>query len=70
MRSKRFGLLIAIIVGFIIFCCISSPSSDWNDGYCPKCDVRYVLQKSRRGWHTYVCPECNFKVVKYYFFGF
>ena len=59
--------LIAIVALFIFFAFVynSCNSSEWNNGKCPKCNVRYELRTETRYHKTYVCPECGNEVSRY-----
>ena len=40
-------------------------SSDWNDGDCPDCEVKYELRGASSGLKYYACPECGREVQRY-----
>lgn len=56
------GILVLIVVGTN-----SCSASDWNDGICPNCNVRYELRGAAGDLHLkyYVCPECGKEVERY-----
>lgn len=56
------GILVLLVVGTN-----SCSASDWNDGICPKCNVRYELRGAAGDLHLkyYVCPECGKEVERY-----
>lgn len=59
--------IIALIgICFLIVACVNSCSaSDWNDGICPKCGVRYELRGISQGLKAYAYPECGKEVRRY-----
>lgn len=61
--------LIAVIslLVFLVLATNSCSESDWNDGICPKCNVRYELREAAGDLHLkyYVCPECGKEVERY-----
>lgn len=54
------GLCILMVLGVN-----SCSASDWNNGVCPNCGVRYELRGISNGISAYVCPECGKEVRKY-----
>lgn len=56
------GILVLLVVGTN-----SCSASDWNDGICPNCNVRYELRGAAGDLHLkyYVCPECGKEVERY-----
>lgn len=59
-------LVIAIILMLVIIFGFNSCSAPtWNDGICPKCEVRYELRGVSRGAKYYSCPECGQEVSRY-----
>lgn len=54
-----------LIVIFLITAVNSCSASDWNNGICPNCEVRYELRGLSQGLSAYACPECG-KEVKIY----
>jgi hypothetical protein len=59
-------IILAVALLFALMLGVNMCSSDeWNDGFCPKCDVRYELRAVYRGRHYYVCPECGCEVQRY-----
>lgn len=56
------GILVLVVVGTN-----SCSASDWNDGICPNCNVRYELRGAAGDLHLkyYVCPECGKEVERY-----
>lgn len=54
-----------VIVFLIIFGTNSCSASDWNNGMCPKCEVRYELRAASYGLKYYVCPNCKKEVSRY-----
>lgn len=55
-----FVLIFAIIIGTN-----SCTADEWNDGICPKCEVRYELRGASRGLKYYACPMCGQEVERY-----
>lgn len=57
---------IAILI-FLMMGTNSCSESDWNDGICPNCNVRYELRGAAGDLHLkyYVCPECGKEVERY-----
>ena len=55
---------VAICFG-IMFLVNACSSSDWNDGVCPNCEVRYELSGASRGLKYYSCPKCGQEVERY-----
>lgn len=54
---------IALIL-FIMFGFNTCSAPKWNDGECPKCEVRYEMRGVSRGFKYYVCPECGLEVQR------
>lgn len=54
------ALVLFIMLGFN-----SCTETDWNDGDCPKCEVRYELRGASKGLKYYACPECGKEVERY-----
>lgn len=62
---KMIFICIAIIFA-VIFGHNTCAASEWNDGSCPECSVRYELRGvGRYGLRYYACPECE-QVVSIY----
>jgi predicted RNA-binding Zn-ribbon protein involved in translation (DUF1610 family) len=55
------------LLGFLMLATNSCSASDWNDGICPNCNVRYELRGAAGDLHLkyYVCPECGKEVERY-----
>lgn len=62
MLFLAIGILVLLVVGTN-----SCSASDWNDGICPNCNVRYELRGAAGDLHLkyYVCPECGKEVERY-----
>lgn len=59
-------IIFAVVLLFVMVFGVNMCSSDeWNDGCCPKCDVRYELRAVSQGLHYYVCPECGREVERF-----
>lgn len=60
--------LLLVLMFFITVSANTCSESDWNNGICPKCNVRYELRGVSRGYvkeKYYVCPECGKEVERY-----
>lgn len=55
-----FALVIFIMIGFN-----TCNAPEWNDGYCPKCHVRYELRGVSKYMKYYSCPKCGNEVERY-----
>lgn len=55
-------IVIAILMMVLVNSC---SASDWNNGICPKCEVRYELRGASYGMKYYACPECGNEVSRY-----
>lgn len=50
-------IVAAIVLGILILLGTNSCSaSDWNNGICPNCEVRYELRGLSNGLSAYACP--------------
>lgn len=61
-------LEIVVLIGICILIVIgvnSCSASDWNNGICPNCEVRYELRGMSNGLRAYVCPNCGKEVFRY-----
>ena len=61
-------IIILIAIGFLILLRLginSSSSTTWNNGICPKCEVRYELRAANDGLKYYSCPDCGKEVKRY-----
>lgn len=69
MSDARWDMLeIVVLIGICILIVIgvnSCSSSDWNNGVCPNCEVRYELRGMSNGLRAYVCPKCGKEVYRY-----
>lgn len=54
-----------VLILAIMFSVNACSGETWNDGICPKCEVRYELRGASRGLKYYVCPECGQEVERY-----
>lgn len=54
-----------LIVIFLITTVNSCSASDWNNGICPNCEVRYELRGYSQRISAYACPECGKEVRRY-----
>jgi hypothetical protein len=60
------SLIISIILILLLtFCANSCTASDWNDGICPDCDIRYELKAAYKQLKYYACPHCGKEVRRY-----
>jgi hypothetical protein len=58
--------IIAMAFLFFIITSVNSCSSiSWNDGICPKCEIRYELRGASQGLKYYSCPDCGNEVQRY-----
>lgn len=67
-ENKMFALEMIAIIGIIVFIITtvnSCSASDWNNGICPKCEVRYELRGYSQGISAYACPKCGKEVRRY-----
>lgn len=69
MKDCLSAILIFIIaMAFLFFIMMginSCSSSTWNDGICPKCEIRYELRGASQGLKYYACPDCGNEVQRY-----
>lgn len=69
MSETKFSLLaIAVLIGFMFLIMMgvnSCSSTQWNNGTCPDCEVRYELRGASRGLKYYACPNCGGEVERY-----
>lgn len=64
--SSLLSLVLCIVLLFIIMIGVNSCSADtWNNGICPKCEVRYELRGVSKGLKYYSCPSCGLEVSRY-----
>lgn len=49
---------------FIAFIHNGCTAHDWNDGECPKCEVRYELRGVGKYVKYYACPQCGKEVER------
>ena len=64
-------LVIALILVFLLGSCSNMMSADeWNNGFCPRCQVRYELRSvsHRSGYHYYSCPKCGNEIARWKLF--
>lgn len=54
------GLILLLMFG-VNLC----SSTEWNNGTCPDCEVRYELRGASRGLKYYACPNCGREVERY-----
>lgn len=65
-ESNWWMLIICIVALFVImFGTNACSSSDWNNGNCPNCEVRYELRGVSRDLKYYSCPNCGKEVERY-----
>lgn len=62
MLFVAIGILVLLVVGTN-----SCSASDWNDGTCPNCNVRYELRGAAGDLRLkyYICPKCGKEVERY-----
>lgn len=71
LQASIIFLVIALIFVFVLGSCSNIMSADeWNNGLCPRCQVRYELRSvSHRGdYHYYSCPKCGNEVTRWKLF--
>lgn len=63
-------VLILFVIGCYIYMLSINPSSNeiWNDGFCARCDERYVVVKVTGDINLYACPKCNQEVKRLVWF--
>lgn len=54
------GICILMVIGIN-----SCSATDWNDGICPNCEVRYELRGHSQGISACACPKCGKEVHRY-----
>ena len=69
MEDNKGLIVMLFLLVFILFIVPmifnSCTASEWNDGVCSECDVRYELRGTSKQTKTYVCPECGNEVERY-----
>lgn len=69
MSDSKWDIMeIFVLFGICILLVISVNSchaSDWNNGICPNCEVRYELRGVSQGFKYYACPNCGKEVGRY-----
>jgi hypothetical protein len=55
-------LVLALLLIFISQACTAQ---EWNNGKCPKCNVRYELRGVYKGTYYYACPDCGNEVSRF-----
>lgn len=69
MKDTEFDIIEIVcciaIIFIIIFGVNSCSASEWNNGICPNCEVRYELRGASRGFKYYSCPECGNEVERF-----
>lgn len=61
-ETKDSILILCACIGLLllfIFGTNSCTATEWNNGYCPDCQVRYELRGASQGLKYYVCPDCG-----------
>lgn len=65
-ESSWWTVVICFVLVFALILGVNACSADdWNDGVCPKCEVRYELRGASRGLKYYSCPMCGQEVERY-----
>jgi hypothetical protein len=65
-NGSLYGLILCVIILTLMPIFPNSCSaSEWNNGVCPDCEVRYELSGASRGLKYYSCPQCGNEVKKY-----
>lgn len=57
-------LCVALLCG-LMFGANACSASDWNDGVCPHCHIRYELRGVSKGLKYYACPKCGQEVERF-----
>lgn len=66
MRAACMLLAICVVLMFLVMLGVNACSAtEWNDGYCPDCNVKYELCAAYEGLRYYACPECGNEVERY-----
>lgn len=58
-------ILCVVILFTMMFGFNTCTASEWNDGKCPDCNVRYELRGVYKGTHYYACPDCGNEVERF-----
>lgn len=61
-------LFLFIAIAFIVLITIignSISAPKWNNGICPKCEIRYELRAASHMTKYYACPICGEEVKRY-----
>lgn len=54
-----------LLIFFLMFGTNACSESDWNNGICPSCEVRYELRGASQSLKYYSCPNCGREVKRY-----
>ena len=66
LKVSLISIIICIILMFLLaFGTNSCSHSEWNNGICSECDVKYELRGASRGLKYYACPACGNEVERY-----
>lgn len=70
MSTDTQASLIMIVVCIVLLITLvfgsnACTASEWNDGICPDCRVRYELRGVSDYRKYYVCPKCGREVNRY-----
>ena len=66
LKSFLIPLVLCIVILFAVICGLNvSRESDWNNGICPDCNVRYELRGAQYMMKLYACPKCGKEVGRY-----
>ena len=56
------GVVLSLMLLF--FVCDEANLADWNNGYCPDCNILYEIQDyTKHGQGIYECPNCHKEVT-------
>lgn len=60
-------LMMIVLFGYLEMkgCRNNANRYQWNNGICPKCEVRYELRGVSYNDKYYVCPECGDEIIRY-----
>lgn len=64
--SVILSLIVVVALLFVLMFGVNACSaSDWNDGICPHCHIRYELRGVSKGLKYYACPKCGQEVERF-----
>ena len=67
--DTKFDLMTILACIILIICVVfgvnACTASEWNDGFCPMCNVRYEMGGVYEYMKYYYCPKCGNEVHRY-----